>query len=80
MLPRINHSVKHTLPLRNGYLWVLLRHNKDCSNQWRPQAFIICSLYKADETNDADSIIKLTFNNYKQFKQFKDALKSERAA
>lgn len=46
MLERINKTVHITIPLANSYMWVILRHNLDCTNKWRKYEFVICWIYK----------------------------------
>lgn len=79
MLGRINKTVSTNIKLTNGYMWVLLRHNLDCTNKWRKKEFIICWIYKNKETFDRERVEKLEFDNYRKFKLFKDLIISARA-
>lgn len=75
MLQRINKTVRALIQLKNGYMWVILRHNLDCTNKWSSNESVICSIYKSNECFDEDMIEKLMFDNYKDFKTFKDLIK-----
>lgn len=74
MLNRINKTVQHEIKLKNGFVQISVRYNEDCTNRWRENPKITCWIYKNGNKFDSDIIHKMEFDNYRDFKIFKDIL------
>ena len=74
ILPRINKTVILNVKISNLFVCVILRHNIDYLNKWRKEEIITCWVFQKHEFG-INRILELEFNNYKEFKLFKDLIK-----
>jgi len=64
------------IPLKKGFLWVVIRNNTDCSSKWKDKELILCWIYHGHSSSDNNIVHKLEFNKYSEFKKFKDLIKN----